>query len=244
MGIPAAGPFGTAEGGPNRGRSHSGNSSGNCGQYRDVGSALPSDRTDAALIRISLDEPPAFGAIFDRHAPAVHRYLVSRVKAGVADDLLSEVFVTAFRRRSSYDTAYAEALPWLLGIASNVIRHHHRSERRRMAMVRRLHRGPSDRQDQHVEDVATEVIVRDQSESTEAALANVDERYRDALILFSAFDLSYADIARVLDLRIGTVRSRISRGRAQLRELLAASGQYLADEGQKRDAHMPAEEQR
>ncbi len=56
----------------------------------------------------------------------------------------------------------------------------------------------------------------------------LDQRYVEVLVLFVAFDLSYEEIARVLRLRIGTVRSRLSRGRAQLRELLAASGQYGA----------------
>jgi RNA polymerase sigma-70 factor (ECF subfamily) len=77
------------------------------------------------------------------------------------------------------------------------------------------------------EDIASEVVARDQVGAMRTAMDRLDQRYMDVLMLFAAFELSYEEIARVLDLRIGTVRSRLSRGRTQLRELLAASGQYV-----------------
>jgi DNA-directed RNA polymerase specialized sigma24 family protein len=58
----------------------------------------------------------------------------------------------------------------------------------------------------------------------------MDERYRDVLILYAAFGLTYAEIATALGLRVGTVRSRLSRGRVRLRELLSQSGQYVAED--------------
>ena len=61
------------------------------------------------------------------------------------------------------------------------------------------------------------------------AVGAIDERYKDALILYAAFELSYEEVAQALNVRIGTVRSRISRGRAQLRELLGHTGQYQPD---------------
>jgi RNA polymerase sigma factor (sigma-70 family) len=177
-------------------------------------------------MRASLEEPAVFGNIFDRHAGVIHRYLASRVGGEAAQDLVSEVFATAFRCRSSYDTEYSDALPWLLGIATNTVRHHRRSEGRRWAMVSRLGQLPTDRGDLVLGDIAEDAIARDQVEETKRALAAIGDKYRDVLILYSAFDLSYEEIAQALGLRIGTVRSRLSRGRDQLRELLSASGQY------------------
>lgn len=194
-------------------------------------------------MRASIDDPQAFGQIFDRHAPRIHRYLASRVGTEAAEDLVSEVFVTAFRARKSYDTAYSDALPWLLGIATNAVRHHRRSEGRRWAMVRRLGQQSSRRKDLMLEDIAEVVVARNQFAETKRALAAIDEKYRDVLILYSAFDLSYAEIADALGLRIGTVRSKISRGRNQLAELLAASGQYVADDEQTTSCPSAAEEQ-
>ena len=84
--------------------------------------------TDADVIRRSLADRAAFALLFDRHYPALHRFVSARVGAGLADDLASEVFLTAFRRRTRYDLERADARPWLYGIAINVIRGHRRSE--------------------------------------------------------------------------------------------------------------------
>jgi RNA polymerase sigma-70 factor (ECF subfamily) len=95
--------------------------------------------------------------------------------------------------------------------------------------VSRLKQYSTQRRDDVIEDFASDVLARDQYEATRLALGTLDEKYRDVLILYAAFDLSYTEVADALGLRIGTVRSRLSRGRAQLRELLTASGQYAAD---------------
>ncbi len=195
-----------------------------------MGASGPSEVTDDALIREALEQPEVFGQLYDRHAAAVHRYLTSRVGVQSADDLLSEVFVTAFRCRSRYDVKFTEAVPWLLGIAANVVRHHRRSESRRSALQRRLVQASNGHGVTDVGNFATDIIGHADFEDVRRAVEQLDERCRDVLILFAAFDLSYAQIAEALNLRIGTVRSRISRGRAQLRELLARSGQYVADD--------------
>jgi RNA polymerase sigma factor (sigma-70 family) len=215
---------------------------GSCGTYRSVGSTWSSDVTDAALIRASFDEPPVFGNIFDRHAGVIHRYLASRVGAEAAEDLVSEVFATAFRCRSSYDLEYSDALPWLLGIATNAVRHHRRSEGRRRAMISRLGQQSTDRADLVLGDIAEDAIAHDHVEETTRALGVIGDKYRDVLILYSAFDLSYAEIAQALGLRIGTVRSRISRGRDQLKELLSSSGQYGSEGDQTGRCASAAEE--
>ena len=195
-----------------------------------MGAMWPCEQTDAERITASITEPQQFAPIFDRHASAVHRYLASRVGQHSADDLLSEVFVIAFRGRDSYDSSYSDARPWLLGIATNAVRHHRRAETRRLTMVDRVH---GFRRVQHqlaTQDVAGEVLGRQQVEAMKIALARLDHKFVDVLVLFAGFGLSYEEIAGALDIRIGTVRSRLSRGRTQLRELLAASGQYAVDD--------------
>lgn len=205
------------------------NSSGRSGQYPCVGTSGASDLPDVAMIVASVDEPQLFGRVFDRHAPIVHRYLTSRVGTDAADDLVSEVFLTAFRSRAGYDPRYVDALPWLLGIAANFVRHHRRSEGRRWALFKRLTLEPLDQNNQRLDEIGRNLIVRSESEQMALALARLDERYRSVLILHAAFDLTYDEVAKTLELRVGTVRSRISRGRTKLRELLDASGQYLSD---------------
>jgi DNA-directed RNA polymerase specialized sigma24 family protein len=95
------------------------------------------EATDAALVERSLRDPDAFAALFDRHADAIHRYAARRLGTEAADDVMAETFTVAFGRRERYDLAQPEALPWLYGIATNLIRGHRRSEARRWRALAR-----------------------------------------------------------------------------------------------------------
>ena len=94
--------------------------------------------TDARVIARSLDEPAVFAALFDRHYDSVHRYLARRVGPDIAAELASETFTTAFDVRRRYDPGRSDARPWLFGIATNLVRHHRRSEGRRLRAYARL----------------------------------------------------------------------------------------------------------
>lgn len=79
---------------------------------------------------------------------------------------------------------------------------------------------------EHELPVAQATVVKDSDGQTAmAALQNVDEIYREPLTLFYLDELSYAEIAEALEIPIGTVMSRLSRGKAQLRKLLAVEKQ-------------------
>ena len=86
--------------------------------------------TDAALIAASLTDVSAFAAVFDRHWPAIHGWCAGR--AGPAgEDLAAEAFRVAFDERARFDPRYADARPWLYGIATNLLRRHFREAARR-----------------------------------------------------------------------------------------------------------------
>jgi RNA polymerase sigma factor (sigma-70 family) len=193
-----------------------------------MGEPGPEADWDSTVIRASLTDPPRFGEIFSRHAPALHRYLFRRAGPGHVDDLRSEIFIVAFRRRRAYDEAYHDARPWLFGIATNVVHHHHRSEGRRRALLLRA-RGVAG-SDVAEDDTASEVVAQQEHQAESArvrqALARMPARHLDVLLLHTGPEFSYEEIARALDIPVGTVRSRLSRGRAQLRELLGFAGQY------------------
>jgi RNA polymerase sigma-70 factor (ECF subfamily) len=194
--------------------------------------SVPSDvDLDSTWIVESVIDPQKFARIFERHAPAVHRYLARRVEPSAVDDLLSETFVIAFRTRRSYDMEYDDARPWLFGIATNVIHHHRRSEGRRSAMVGRAVQRKSTELTNP--DIADDVVVAAESDRQVAlmksVLSRIDAKYLDVLTLFTGPQLSYDEISRALEIPVGTVRSRLSRARAQLRELLEGAGQYLGD---------------
>ncbi len=185
--------------------------------------------TDVALIRDSLTNSGQFGLIFKRHAGELWRYLACRVEPSVIDDLLSEAFIIAFRTRHRFDASYSDARPWLFGITVNVIHHHRRSEGRRFAMQRRVadatHKGGIELDE--ADEVLRIVDRQGQAEAVRAILTQIDEKFVDVLLLSAGYQLSYEEIARSLQIPLGTVRSRLSRGRTQLRELIGNSAQSL-----------------
>jgi RNA polymerase sigma factor (sigma-70 family) len=160
--------------------------------------------TDAELIRRSQTEPEAFGRVFDRHVAAVHAFAQRRIGRDLAEEVAAETFARGFQARGRYDAVHDDALPWLLGIASNVLRRHWRTERRRLDAYARAahHERPG-----AAPDVDGEVL---------RAVARLPRRQREVLLLAAWADLGYAEIARALDVPVGTVRSRLSRARSRL----------------------------
>lgn len=86
-------------------------------------------QSDAWFVQQSLVERSFFTELFDRHVAALYRYARGRIGADVVDDVVSETFLAAFRRRRGYDESRPDARPWLFGILTKEISHHRRRER-------------------------------------------------------------------------------------------------------------------
>jgi RNA polymerase sigma factor (sigma-70 family) len=180
-----------------------------------------SSPSDAEVIGRSLGEPEAFGLIYDRHAATLLRFLGRRAGARVAEGLVGELFRIAFERRKTFDVSRATALPWLYGIGSNLLLKHRRDEARRLRASARM---------------AADLEAPDRRASARAldarvlfplvadAIGALPDGEREALLLFAWEELSYQGVAETLELPIGTIRSRLNRARARLRELLDAKG--------------------
>lgn len=177
--------------------------------------------SDADVIARSLVEGEVFGLIYDRHAPTLLRFLGRRVGAEVAEGLLGEAFRIAFERRKAFDPGRPSALPWLYGIASNLLLKHRRGEARRLAASARMAIG---REVADGRASAAALEARALLPRVAEALESLPEGEREALFLYAWEDLSYSHIAEALELPVGTVRSRLNRARARLRELLGARG--------------------
>jgi RNA polymerase sigma factor (sigma-70 family) len=190
------------------------------------GAGVERDASDAAVIAASLIDASAFGQIFDRHYGEIHRYLGRRVGAALADETAAETFVLAFRLRDRFDGRAPDARPWLFGIAANLIRRHWRTERRRLRAYARTGTDPiyddSSEVDRRVDAVAA-------GPQLAAALASLSGGEREVLLLFAWADLSYEEISAALGIPTGTVRSRLSRARAHVRELMWPTGQVSID---------------
>ncbi len=156
--------------------------------------------------------------------------------AGDAEDLTQDVFLKVYRNLGSFDDSKASFGVWLTALTRNLLVDHYRRSRLERASesldepfageedgptrAERLQdRGPS--QERHVAGLELRAKVQ-------AALARISPELREAVILRDLEDLDYREIAGVLGIPQGTVKSRISRGRAELARLLKDSeGQVM-----------------
>ncbi|GAA3018472.1 RNA polymerase sigma factor [Microbacterium dextranolyticum] len=177
--------------------------------------------TDNEVIERSAGEPGAFATLYDRHARAIYRYAAQRIGDDRAEDVLSETFLVAFEKRAVYDLAVVDARPWLLGIATRLLRKHVRVEARAWkGMVADLAaRLATDQIDQAGARVDAARRVR----KLAGALRGLSPADRDTLLLYAWGDLDYAGIADALEVPIGTVRSRLNRARRLLRNAAGTS---------------------
>jgi RNA polymerase sigma factor (sigma-70 family) len=173
------------------------------------------DEADAEAIAASIADPARFEPVFRRHYQAIRAYLQRRVGRDLGEELAAQTFVKAFERRTSYDSTYASAKPWLFAIATNLLRHHVRDELRHLRTLQGQPASVLTMDDE--DDRLTALHLRPMLASALADLADAD---REALLLFVHGGLSYDEIATVLGVPIGTVRSRIYRAKERLRERL------------------------
>lgn len=192
-----------------------------------MGGAPGQERSDSELISRSLGEPSEFTHIFERHFQSIHRYLQRATSQSAADDLSSEVFIAAFKSRARYDQRYEDARPWLFGIAANTVRHHLRSDRRRKRLVEKASSFvQADASADPAQIVVEEVV---DTGRLDEVLKGIDPRFREVLLLDAGPELSDEEMARALSIPVGTVKSRLARGRRQLRERLAPRGQEVTE---------------
>jgi RNA polymerase sigma-70 factor (ECF subfamily) len=183
----------------------------------------PQVADDATVIERSWSEPEQFAALFDRHAPLIHRYLSRRVGRQAADDLAAETFLAAFGKRRRYDLGYADARPWLYGIATNLLAQYRRAELRQYRITRAACTALTE--PGHEERVTADLTARAVRGLLAEALAGLPGGERDVLVLIAWEQLTYEETARALGIPVGTVRSRLSRARSRLRTMLTAAGQ-------------------
>ncbi|MEU8464732.1 RNA polymerase sigma factor [Streptomyces sp. NPDC029003] len=162
-----------------------------------------------------------FADFYEAHSRAVYAHAV-RMSADVAgaEDIVSLTFLEAWRLRDTLDGVISQRA-WLFGIATNVMRNSRRAARRhRHAMARLPPPGL-------VPDPADAVVARiadtAQAAAAFAALKKLRSADREILLLCVWSGLSQEEVAQVCHVPVGTVRSRLSRARARLRKLAAAS---------------------
>lgn len=172
---------------------------------------------DAGLMdRVRSGDRDAFADLVDRHKDAVVSYLARLTgNRDRAEDLAQETFLRLFRSAGGY-TEQGLLRGYLFRIATNLVRSEERREKRLRLLMPFLGRGG------HAEPTAPSGLLRQElHREVSSAVARLPLRYRVPLVLHEIEGWAYADIARELGCREGTVKSRIHRGRQQLKERLA-----------------------
>ncbi|MFD0887477.1 RNA polymerase sigma factor [Streptosporangium algeriense] len=175
---------------------------------------------DAEVIDRARRDPAVFSVLFDRHAPALHRYVTRRLGESLADDVVADTFLAAFRKLGRYDTAHRDARPWLYGIAANLIGRHRRAEVRAYRALARI--GVDEVEQSYTDRVEARVSASAAHRKLAEALATLSPQDREVLLMVAWADFGYQEVALALGIPVGTVRSRLHRARRKTRAALGA----------------------
>jgi RNA polymerase sigma-70 factor (ECF subfamily) len=149
-----------------------------------------------------------FEELYRRYAARVYAYALRRTSKAGADDAVADVFLVAWRR---LDDLPPEPLPWLLGTARKVLANRRRGERRALALRDRLASQPRE----------PEAAPGALDHRVAGALAALDKRDRELLMLVAWEGLSVTEAAQALGVRAGTVAVRLHRARQRFARALA-----------------------
>ncbi|GLZ30062.1 DNA-directed RNA polymerase sigma-70 factor [Lentzea sp. NBRC 105346] len=162
-------------------------------------------------------DPDGFGVLFDQYARAVYNHCFRLTASwAAAEDHLQATFLIAWRKRDSMPD---HVLPWLLTVATNVVRNDRRGLLRRMRLVRRV--AATAPVPDHADDVAGRVDDQRRMAVVLAAVEKLPRNQREALALCVWSGVSYADAAEALGITESSVRARVSKAKARLAELLS-----------------------
>jgi RNA polymerase sigma-70 factor (ECF subfamily) len=144
-------------------------------------------------------------------------------RADAAEDLTQEVFVRVYRSLEQYDPKQGDLQNWLMRLARNLV----------IDDYRRRGRTPTDVGDDltdheyhlesHLDAPDRGVERQERSSQVHAAIAKLPPDLRECVILRDIEEMTYQEIVEILKIPVGTVKSRINRGRLRLRELLASN---------------------
>jgi RNA polymerase sigma-70 factor (ECF subfamily) len=176
---------------------------------------------------MAASEPEAFGELFKRHSRSVYAYCARRTgNLDLAEDLTSVVFMEAFRRRRKLQLSSKSALPWLIGVANNVIRNAERSLRRYRSALDRIPvpaNGVSSEEDTMKRLGAQDALAR-----ALEAISTLTQGEQDVVLLVLWNEFTYTDAAMALGIPVGTVRSRLASARAKFKDSAPVTSTTIA----------------
>jgi len=172
-----------------------------------VKSETRSSEDRSLLERIRHGDTEAAGELFEQYSPALLRFSDRLLSdRGAAEEVTQEVFVKVITRAHQYD-GRADVSSWLFAIAANACRDRRRRDRRAMVVPLEAVAEPA----QKGEGVESRLLARERRGAVREALESLSEEQREALVLARYHGLPYSEIASVLGISVGAVKTRIFR---------------------------------
>ena len=175
---------------------------------------------DAGLLeRARRGDEQAFSTLFARYQRSIYRYGAYMCGREAADDVVQDTFLAVLRQHARHDAPRVSLGGYLFGIARHVVikRLAAKGEASLAAATAELDERPSP------EPAVFDALIRAQTiDAVRAAIRSLPPAYRESIVLCELQELPYADAADVMQVPIGTVRSRLHRARALLADRLAA----------------------
>jgi RNA polymerase sigma-70 factor (ECF subfamily) len=161
------------------------------------------------LVKMFSGDEDAFTTLYRRRQGPVYRFALQMTgSAAIAEDVTQEVFMALLSKTAQYDEARGSLASFLYGVARNLV-------------LRRIEKTAEIEDYAGPEDILDDLTRRETVELVRRAVLSLPPVYREAVVLCDLQDTSYEEAAQVLDCPIGTVRSRLNRGRSMLAQKLA-----------------------
>jgi RNA polymerase sigma-70 factor (ECF subfamily) len=187
----------------------------------------PNDQDEELLKRSAKGDEEAFAALYRRHADVLYRFAFRMTGSSWgAEEIVQDVFMTLVREPDKYDIERGTLPAFLFGVARNKIMKYNERLPRETSLVERQEDGSGG--GLTLRDSFTPAMWAEQRERLEKVRAAVMElpiEFRETVVLCELEEMTYDQAARMLDCPIGTIRSRLHRGRA----LLLAKLEMLRD---------------
>ena len=180
---------------------------------------IPKEVADDVLLRrAAKGDEEAFTLVYRRHQAAIYRFALRMTGSPwAAEEIVQDVFMTLVRDPKKYDALLGTVSAFLYGVARNRILKHRERVPREVALEEKNEDGTGN--GVLLIDAATPAVWAEKKERTaqvRSAVLELPEEFREAVVLCELQELSYEEAAAIVGCPIGTIRSRLHRGRALL----------------------------
>jgi len=184
-------------------------------------------RDDALLRRSAKGDESAFAEIYRRHQASVYRFALRMTgNSWAAEEIVQDVFMTVVREPKKYDAERGTLGAFLYGVARNRIMKHLERTPRHLSLDEKGDSAKDNYTQLHEQMTpARWAELRERREQVRAAVLELPTEFRETVVLCELDEMSYEEAARTLECPVGTIRSRLHRGRA----LLLAKLEMLRD---------------